>query len=199
MRALLVFLALILFVAATASAQDCEVPSEYAHVTSRTEQGIQFSIAIDYSEYVHQEFVGFYYVMQNVGPDSVWFEWLSYPYDYIRVFPDSCPTPDYPGCAPLFNWPQDIIFPNIYVDLAPGECDYPWWQALKIESAVPPGGYRAFMWIFEPSGWSGTGSIADLSLLHVDFEVLSPSTGVKDLPDVNTTWGTIKSLYRDSP
>jgi hypothetical protein len=197
-RALLIFLALNLVVAALASAQDCEAPSEYALGTTRTEQGIQFSFAITDSEYVHEEFVDFYYVMQNIAPDSAWFEWSYWPYDEIRVFADSCLTPDQPGCVPVFIHPETFIWPSVWLDLAPGECDYPWSEYWRIPSTVPAGGYRAFMWMGEVSRWFGTGSVAELSLLHLDFEILSPSTGVKELPAINSTWGTIKGLYRDS-
>jgi hypothetical protein len=181
-------------------------PSEYycplfsQHVTSRTEEGIVFALSMDDSIYSTEECVHLSYSIQNVGPDTVSIVWSGFPYDHIRIYPDTCITMDQADCEPLLDYPFVLYPAGHTMKIPPGSCsiltenwNISWCQSLDPQ----PGTYRAFAWLYRQYWWSRSGNLDEMSLLTLDLVVHDASTGIPELPSGATTWGRIKALFKE--
>lgn len=186
----------------------CTVPSSFFNQTSRTEAGVKYTFALDKSAYIFgSDEIHFYYIVENVGPDTLYFGWGADPQRAFVIYPDTCYALDQEGCmeaAILFD-PLVTYLSSPGFTLLPGECkafQRSWDQQPEcagvpyIGCAPAPGSYRVFsgLWkllpvaLYWPGQWVGP---SDLSL-----EIVIEDTPTGILPSNYKTWGRIKSLFR---
>ncbi|NIM20324.1 MAG: hypothetical protein GTO51_08855 [Candidatus Latescibacteria bacterium] len=146
--------------------------------------------------YIHGDTIHFYYVVENVGTDTVSFDaFIHDPNHAFVIYPDSCSALDQPGCydAAIYFYPETTYLPPQAFTLLPGECEIftmTWDQVIPLQGTYPdPGHYNAFagLWQANPD-WPGTFLYnSELSLdIVIETEPISVET---------STWGRIKSLY----
>jgi hypothetical protein len=173
----------------------CSIPPAYAHKTSHTEGGLVYKFAMDQSVYTTNDTIRFYYVVENVGPDTVSISFSADPQNAFVIYPDTCYSLKQQGCldAAIYFYPQIIYYYPLPFNLAPGECNVysmSWNQEQNTWNEPGPGSYHAFggLWKTDPE-WPGQWVGPSGLMLHIVIEETQTRTRTE-------TWGHIKSIYR---
>ena len=191
-------LGLIVALLVGASGDSCVLPVSFLNYTSNTPADLKFTLAVDEFVYSESDTINFYYIVENVGTDTVTVFEPQTPQFCFAVYPDTCYSLDQPGCfdaAPFFH-PTVVWLMWTSFTLVPGECEVfslRWDQRPWTWVDPAPGSYRVFggLWI-TTNDWPSSFKLN--SGLSVEILIEEIPTGIQSVEQ--TTWGHIKSLYR---
>lgn len=170
----------------------CDLPADYANAAAVTENNLKVTFATDKRVYRPGDVVRFYLIVQNLGPETVYFNWGADPQDGIFVLDDSCESIDQGDCLANspFSHPYIWYFFSAGTTLDPDECRI--WERTWTTTGLPtPGGnYKVLGGMFEPRsyrpwGWFRVPTSPVRLELTIDGRV----------PTENATWSRIKALY----
>lgn len=182
---------------ASPTLSDCPVPTGFVNQTTRTENGLRHTFALDHFVYPFMTSpIRFHYIVENVGTDLVSLSFHGSPQNMFAIYPASCAALNQVGCyegAIYFN-PQLYALFGIQLNLLPGECRAyaaTWWQDPNRVEQHQPGTYRAFAGLWQPTaGGNWPGEFIHGSGLSVNLSIDMPVAAS------STTWGRVKALYR---
>jgi hypothetical protein len=189
---LLLLLVPILF----SSADACDLPAGYLNQASHTEGGLSYKFAVDRLGYTMDDTIKFYYLVENVGPDTVTFEFPVLEQHAFRVYPDTCHEFCQEGCLEdaVYYEPFTLHYAGSWFTLLPGECrifQSAWHIGTKTTPGPDPqtGVYRVFGGLYNvyqsPCGESG--NLIEPSELTLEIVIAEP------VSTEDATWGGIKS------
>jgi len=182
---------------ATPGLSDCPVPPGFVNQTTRTENGLKHTFALDQFIYPFMTSpIRFHYIVENIGPSPVSLTFHGSPQNMFAIYPATCTALDQTGCydgAIYFN-PQVYAWFGVQLNLLPGECrayTATWWQDPNRVEQHEPGAYRAFAGLWQPSaGGTWPGEFIHGAGLSLDLSIDMP------VPASSATWGRVKVLYR---
>ncbi len=178
----------------------CPLPDGYMNVTSYTESGVTYTLAVDNFYYIKLDTLHFYYSVENNSADTVRFDFTTQEHFAFRVYPDTCETFCQEGCldSALYYEPSIVNYTPSSIVLPPGDCisctSY-WHIGTKVTPGgdPTPGKYRVFGGLWDDGFDQCFGHIIEPSELFVEIII----EGIP-VETEKTTWGEIKSRYKSN-